>query len=269
MSDRTVIISDVHLGRPKGAVRSADALRPIWRGAGRLILNGDSAEMHHPRFREHAAAALLRLVRLCEVDGVEVAILSGNHDPWVSADRHVTLAGGRVFVMHGDALHPAIAPWSAGGPVMQRAYEHAVAELAGDRPADLAARLHAARVASYTEWEALERQASRRSMLALLRSPLAVAKIIDYWRRVPRLAADFLADHAPDARFLVFGHTHRAGIWSVNGRTLINTGSFDFPSHPRAVVVDDATLSVHRIRRAGDQWRCDDAPLHRFEIGKA
>ena len=91
---------------------SAVALRPLWAGASNLIINGDVAEVHHPEHWADAATQLLQLLDLCEKDGVALTLLSGNHDPFIGEVRHLHLANHQVFVTHGDALHPAIAPWS-------------------------------------------------------------------------------------------------------------------------------------------------------------
>ena len=129
MSQRTVIVSDTHLGRPHGSVGSADAMRPLWQGVDRLIINGDAAEVHHPIHRAAAARQILRLVDLCDADGVTLTLLSGNHDPYLSETRHLSLAGGAVFVTHGDVLHPSIVPWSPAAPVIRQAHREARAVL--------------------------------------------------------------------------------------------------------------------------------------------
>lgn len=110
MKDRIVILSDTHMGRPEAVVRSPAELAPLWRGADSLVINGDVAEVHDPRHRVKAAGQVLELHDLCERDGVDLTLLSGNHDPYISDTRHLKLANGAVFVTHGDALHPSIAP---------------------------------------------------------------------------------------------------------------------------------------------------------------
>lgn len=61
MTDRIVIISDTHLGRPKCAALSAKALRPLWKDASRLIINGDIAEIHHPKHADAAGEQVIKL----------------------------------------------------------------------------------------------------------------------------------------------------------------------------------------------------------------
>ena len=47
-SQRVVILSDTHIGKPGRGAPSAESLRPLWQKASRLILNGDVAEIHDP-----------------------------------------------------------------------------------------------------------------------------------------------------------------------------------------------------------------------------
>ena len=51
---RIVILSDTHLSDGRRGAGSAEALRPLWQGADRLILNGDTAEPRSPRPRDAA-----------------------------------------------------------------------------------------------------------------------------------------------------------------------------------------------------------------------
>ncbi|MCA9286043.1 MAG: hypothetical protein KDA22_12540 [Phycisphaerales bacterium] len=129
MPEHVSIFSDTHLGRSRWGLPSADMLRPLWQGSTHVVVNGDVAELHHPRYRRSAEREVLRLQELCEADGVSLTLLSGNHDPYVSEIRHLSLANGRVFVTHGDAIHPAIAPWSPTAAVMREARRSALAAL--------------------------------------------------------------------------------------------------------------------------------------------
>ncbi|MHC4948676.1 MAG: metallophosphoesterase, partial [Planctomycetota bacterium] len=226
MSDRTVVISDLHLGREIPATLVAENLRPIWREADHLVINGDVAEVHHPRHRGRAARQMVRLAELCEADGTSLTLLSGNHDPYLSDVRHLMLAGRNVLVTHGDALHPAIAPWSPAAGRMESAYAKALATLAPTDAATLSARLAAAQHACHEEWNAMAEQAGRSSVVRMLLRPHAVAKVLHYWHIFPGLAEQFVRHHAPDATFVLLGHTHHAGIWPLHGRVIINTGAF-------------------------------------------
>ncbi|MCA9291196.1 MAG: metallophosphoesterase family protein [Phycisphaerales bacterium] len=266
MSERIVIISDTHLGRATAAARSADALRPLWADTDHLVINGDVAEVHHHRHMIAAAREVLRLHDLCEIDGVRVTILSGNHDPYISDIRHLRLAAGQVFVTHGDVMHPAVAPWSPAAPRIRRAYDEALARLEPGTRQDLELALELSQVASHAEWTELEHQAARSSMLGMFLRPWKLVEVLRYWRRLPHLANAFVAKHAPEARHIVLGHSHRPGLWTIGTRTVINTGSFGFPGHPRAVIIENDRLDVVRIRAVGDEYRLDPQPIRSFQL---
>ena len=153
MNYRTGIISDTHLGVPGHGARSAEALRPIWQGADKIIMNGDVAELAHPKWRTAAAYAVMQIQELCERDGVELVLLSGNHDALIDDRRFLWLCNGQVFVTHGDLLHPAISPWSSYAPQLQAVHERALATLAGGEKLDLSAKLAAVQHASQLKWE--------------------------------------------------------------------------------------------------------------------
>lgn len=267
MDGRIVILSDLHFGRPRWLAPSADALRPLWQGADRLVINGDLAEVHHPRHAAAAARKTMRLFDLCETDGVALTVISGNHDPFISDLRHLHLADEAIFVTHGDVLHPAVAPWSPAAGRMRQAHEQAMASLEPEQREDLETRLAAAQRACAAEWVMLKEQAGRSSIRALLLRPWSLAQVLWYWHVVPVLAAGFAAVHAPRARFVVIGHTHRPSIRRVGRRTVINTGSFCLPGPARMVVVEDDQLSVWSVRRRGDVYRAGRRPVRRFDLG--
>ncbi len=56
----------------------------------------------------------------------------------------------------------------------------------------------------------------------------------------------------PAARVLIFGHSHRPGVWQRGGRWVINTGSFALPCRPRAVRIVGDRLTFHKITRGWD-----------------
>ena len=273
VSERTVILSDLHLGRPHGAALSADALRPLWAGASRLVLNGDVVEVHHPDHWSDAARALLRLHDLSEEDGVELVLLSGNHDPYLSDRRHLLLADGAILVTHGDALHPSVAPWSPAHERLRVAHAAALAAMEEDDASErdaLEARLAASQHASFAEWtdeDAVRAEANRCTITGMLMRPWMPLLVLRYWAIFPRLAAQFLEEHVPDARFIVIGHSHRPGIWRFGERTVINTGCYGFPGHPRAVVIENDTLDVRRVERNRDVYTMRDRPIAQFRLG--
>ena len=266
MTKRIVILSDTHLGRPSGAAVSVAALRPLWKDASNLIINGDVAEVHHPQHWAQAATQLLQLLDLCERDNVALTILSGNHDPFIGEVRHLHLADDKVFVTHGDALHPAIAPWSPAAGRMRKAHEEALAEIEPESRNHLESRLAAAQKASQAEWSDLEDEAGHSSLFAMLIRPWAIVQVLHYWHVFPKLVSRFVKDYSPQARFAILGHTHRPGIWKIDGRVIINTGAFGFPGKPWAVCLQDNRLEVWPIILRGGLYEFAAEPIASFQL---
>lgn len=253
MTRRTVILSDTHLaGNGQGAV-SADALRPLWQGANELVMNGDLAELSDPKWRVDAARHIIRLQDLCESDGVRLTILSGNHDPLITDRRFLRLCHGEVFVTHGDMLHPAISPWTAHAKQLRELHASALQQLELTERANLDHQALAAAHASNLKWDHVaEHGPVRYSKLAgKIEHARKVAKVLWFWHRLPKLAAGFAQRYAPDARFFIFGHIHRAGVWRFGHQTIINTGSYHCPRNPHAVIIQDQQLAVHRVNFDG------------------
>ncbi len=269
MSHRIVILSDTHMGRADAVVRSPAELAPLWRGADSLVINGDVAEVHDPRYRVKAAEQVLELHDLCERDGVDLTLLSGNHDPYISDTRHLKLANGAVFITHGDALHPSIAPWCPTAARVRHSYDNALATLKPEERDTLASRLSVTQHAAQEHWVAFEKVIQRSAMQQLVRRPWMGFEVLWYWHTVPDLAKQFAKQHAPEAKFFIFGHTHHQGVWQRDDLTIINTGSFGFPGQPRAVVIEDDRLRVFKVSRKGDVFDYADAPLAEYELAAA
>ena len=269
MPGRIVILSDTHLGRPSCGALSARALRPLWQGASHLIINGDLAEIHHPTHWGDAARESMHLLDLCEEDSVALTLLSGNHDPFISEVRHLHLADGQVFVTHGDALHPAVAPWSPAAGRMRKAHEEALAAIEPESRGRLESRLKASQRASHVEWTQLEEEASHSTVRGMLLRPWSILQVLHYWHVFPKLASSFVQEHAPQARFAILGHTHRPGIWTINNRVLINTGAFGFPGQPRAVCLEGNRLTVWPIHLREKLYEFGREPLAEFQLDSA
>jgi UDP-2,3-diacylglucosamine pyrophosphatase LpxH len=195
-----------------------------------------------------------------------LTMLAGNHDPFVSDHKHVLLAGDKILVTHGDVFHPAIAPWSIAARNVRNASIEGLSALEPERRDDLLARLAISHRASLAECDQLTRQASKSSLHNMALRPWALFQVLQYWREVPGLAARFAESCAPEAEYVICGHTHRQGVWRVGMRTIINTGSFGFPGRPRAVLVEGRRLEVRRIRYRGGCYEMAPDPLYEVEL---
>jgi predicted phosphodiesterase len=246
---RTLILSDLHLGRPDGAGR-ADAFETLLADFDRVIVNGDVAELHHAEYRADAEFELARFRDICSTRGTKLDLIAGNHDPFVSDVRSVSIANGAIYVTHGDAFHPAVAPWSPHAAVMRRAFEAAIAAAPRDLAAD-AVRFAAARDAAIAEWRTMGDGAHVSTVRSMLAHPTRVLAVLRYWTSYPSLAAEWASRHAPEAGTVVVGHSHRAFHRSVGGRNVVNTGSYGFPGRPHAVVIEGTTVRLHAVIKRG------------------
>ncbi|MGB0768992.1 MAG: hypothetical protein ACPGYV_14945, partial [Phycisphaeraceae bacterium] len=156
---------------------------------------------------------------------------------------------GEVFLTHGDMLHPAISPWTSYASQLREMHNDALAHLEGFDRETLDQQAMAASHASSQKWDHLaEHEPTPLGPIASkLDHAQKVAKVLWFWHRLPKLAARFAKRYAPDARFFIFGHIHRAGVWRFGHQTIINTGSYHCPRNPHAVVLDDQTLAIHRV----------------------
>lgn len=261
MSKTTLIISDTHLGKP-GRV-TAEALRPIWQGVDELVINGDVAELQIPWLRTAAVREIDTLDHLTRRDGVKLTFISGNHDAFLTDTRHLILAGGQILVMHGDALHPAVTPWTRSARIMRKMTKRALAELAPSQQNCLKTRLTIAQHVGHSEFleDYVLTSHGQGGLSKALRRPWEVPHVLRYWGQEAGRAERFLERYSPETRILIFGHSHRPGVWRRGDRTLINTGAFTFPGRPWCVRLGGGEVQVHRLVKQGRVYQQHPKPV--------
>ncbi len=261
MTRTTLIISDTHLGRPRKA--TAGALRPLWQGVDEMVINGDAAEVQIPRLRASAVRELDQLNELTRRDGVRLTLISGNHDAYLTDTRYLEFAGGRILVMHGDALHPAVAPWTRSAKAMRKLTARALADADPAERDTLRTRLAVAQHVGHSEFleEYVLSSRGEGGIMHAIRRPWEVPRVLRYWRQEPALAERFLDQYAPQAEVLIVGHSHRPGVWQRGGRTLINTGAFTFPGRPWCAIIENNTVRVERIVKAAGRYERSHKPI--------
>ncbi|MSQ89909.1 MAG: hypothetical protein EXS01_00740 [Phycisphaerales bacterium] len=249
---RTLILSDLHLGMPEVPCgrpqRTPQSLAPLLDEADRLILNGDSADIHHNHRREPAVRMLEEFLALASRARICVTQVNGNHDDDPTHVDHIDLFDGAVFVTHGHAFGDSMLPWTPAHKVIGETMRIARAR----NPKTIEGFLRAAGEAAMAQWNDPAVHNEPTALISIGLNPWRVARVLTWWRAYPRAAAAFVDRFRPEAKLLVCGHSHRAGSWMVrNPRTggvrhILNTGGFTFPSSPRAVVIDDSptTLSI-------------------------
>ncbi len=254
----TRIFSDIHYGDRLSHVAAFGRLTPLCAGAGSIVINGDALDTRPGPDPEHTDRCRRELAEFVGGIGSPVTFVTGNHDPDISGDHSLDLAGNRVFVVHGDILFDDIVPWGRDAPEIRRRLRVALAALPEASRDRLEDRLAAYRrvAAGIPQRHQSERRALR-YLPQLARDtlfPRSALAILWAWRVLPGRAAALAARHRPDARVIVVGHTHRPGVWrSPGGLAVVNTGSFTRPFGAYAVDVADGAATVRRIvRRSGD-----------------
>jgi UDP-2,3-diacylglucosamine pyrophosphatase LpxH len=256
------IFSDLHLGDRGCRVHTLAQLAPLFDGADALVFNGDSLDTRpgptHLKAAALAAANAANAARRTEFleflarRAPPTTLLTGNHDPDISAQHTLDLSRGQIFVTHGDVFFDDIVPWSRDVPAIRADLAREFAALAPAERTQLVSRLAifrrvCARVAQrhHTQRNSLRYVSG---VLADIAWPTRAIAVLRAWHEMPARAAAFVHTHRPQAHFLITGHTHRPGLVHVpGGLTIINTGSFCAPASACAVDLTPDKLILRRI----------------------
>lgn len=243
------ILSDLHLGHRFTRLRDPQALRPLLEGTSQVIFNGDTwQEIAAPSARERSRAALETLKALCQDCGTKAVFLPGNHDPGWEGPGWAEIADGKVVVTHGDALFREASPWKR--TIMK--HPERIEEIFARFPEaahDPVARHEVARCIA-REMQTLVpsggRSFLRRSWDALV-PPQRALEIVSAWYNQALAGGEFTRTYFPQAKALIIGHFHRAGMWRSDKIRIINTGSFISPGRAWCVEWDGERLKRYRI----------------------
>ena len=254
------VISDLHYGdRVTRAGRLAQ-LRPLLAGVTHLVLNGDTLDTRPGPAPAHTAACRAEVLAYFPGQVPQVTFLTGNHDADISPHHRLDLAGGRVFLTHGDIIFEDIVPWGRDAGLLGRRIRSELAAARAEVRDNLDARLGIWRraAASVPQGHQSERNGLRRNITYAadtLWPPWRVLKILHAWRHEPIGVAALVRRYRPAARFAITGHLHRPALWhDPQGLVMINTGSFGPPFGGQAVDLTSGRLIVRRIVMRGDEF---------------
>jgi UDP-2,3-diacylglucosamine pyrophosphatase LpxH len=250
------VLSDLHLGNKVSRIDAVEALRPLVRGAGTVVFNGDTWQELAREWKDDSAKMLAELRTLCAEEGSEPVFLSGNHDPGWPGPGWLELAGGRVLVTHGDALFHDSSPWKheimKDPEAINRLWD--ACPDAGENPE---ARLRVAREIARslpTRRHATGRAMWQRALDGVL-PPQRGLRMLEAWLTQGTAGAAFCERYFPRVEVLVIGHFHWQGSWFRGGRRVINTGSFVNPGRAQYVELEDGWLKRGRIHETPQ--RCE------------
>lgn len=251
MSERVLILSDLHMGHPVSRLERVAALEPLLAGVDAVIWNGDTWQEMTPPFRARSEDMLAELDALCARLGVRQCHLPGNHDPGWPGPGWQELANGAIVVSHGDALMDAGSPWKREILLNQ----HVVEEIWRNCPS-----------ARHDPW--LRHQLARQIALQLpsvdhpegrslpqrvhdaIHPPRRALKILESWLGQADAGHAFCERFFPGCQVLLIGHFHHHGIWRRGDRLILNTGSFMNPATPCWAEWHDGWLRFGTIRES-------------------
>ena len=253
MSHPIIIISDLHLGSPKG-IEKAESLLPIISLASTLIVNGDCAELHVEPYREAAAQQLEQLRSLCRDHQTELILLAGNHDPHISPNRYIIHKASGVFVTHGDVITDSVCPWSDSAAVMRKRHQEITAAQSEKQRNSIDGAFEACHGGAISEWDSSQNAGTPSTILKLLMQPRQCWEVMRFWKTHASLMVDFCERFVPSAQLILVGHSHRPSIRKIRGRLFVNTGCYGFPGHPQAAIFDEHGFRVQRIVCSEGKW---------------
>jgi len=265
VTDRiTRIFSDLHHGDRGSQLRSLAQVTPLLEGIDTLVLNGDTIDTRPGPYPERTAAHRAELEAFCRAAAPRIVLLTGNHDPDLSALHSLDLVDGLVFVTHGDVLFDDIVPWGRDAPQIRERLAAARAALTTDEQRSLEAQFAVYRKVCLGLPQ--RHQAERDFWKYLASFTLDVfwpidrpLRILRAWREAPERAAALARAHRPNARFVILGHLHRPGVWRArDGRVIVNTGSFCRPLGSTFVDLMPDRIVVRRIVSRGGEFHPGD-----------
>lgn len=254
------VFSDLHYGDRATTLHDLRALLPLFEGADRIILNGDTLDTRPSRWPEFTRELRGNVDEFFGHKSPPATFLTGNHDPDISNQHTVELANRDVFVTHGDILYEELVPWSREARTLRERVANGLAELA---PADREQLEHRFIVHRRAAASLAQRHQSEKNTLKYVIGfttdtvwpPTRFLHILRAWREAPRRAADLLRKENSPARVFVMGHTHRLGATQgPNGLTVLNTGSLCPPCIAGVVDVSNDYATLRRIERRGREF---------------
>lgn len=251
---KLLLLSDLHMGhRSSRAPGALDSLSRLAAHFDRVIVNGDALETCVARYDEDRVKAYQdRLKQALVGNEGPPQFITGNHDPDISSTHYLYIEEAQLLIFHGDFMGKRTAPWIQQERILEERLEKAFSVL--DRPPTFDERVHLYRETQIQYLREYPLDLARPGALWYVAShlvpPTGVLAVLQYWRKSPDRIAVFASSFGKPVKHVVFGHTHRAGVWSRSGMTLYNTGSFMPLSRPHVVIVESTKVTFASLSEA-------------------
>ena len=143
------IFSDLHYGDRGSRIQSLASLAPLFDGAASLVLNGDTIDTRPGPLPDAATRLQAETLDFFARSAPPTTFLTGNHDPNISDHHRLDLAGGQIFVTHGDIIFDDLVPWSQDAPIVRQR----IAEQLGASPPRSRNVTNPRPIAGSTRWD--------------------------------------------------------------------------------------------------------------------
>ncbi len=276
LSEPIIVVSDIHLHGGRRCERKFERLRGLWAQAATVIFNGDTLTGAVSRDPQRRRRVTSRLSDLCRQDGAEAVFIAGNSDRHIQAARHIFVAGERVLILHGDVVFSESSPWRPEAKKLSAARAQALGRMPRRRRETLEGQLSASHEAMLEVDLDEDRRCGTRAAALLWRldavarrliRPGLILAVLRAWRTMPALAAQFIRQYAPTAGILIVGHTHHAGVWLIEGKTIINTGSPYGPGPMRVVQIEGNEVRFRAVVKSKGRY-VPGRTIRRLRIGE-
>jgi predicted phosphodiesterase len=234
---KTLVLSDLHLGRVTTYAHAPEVIAPLVEGFERVLLLGDIIDhwYTHPR---QVKALEQRILSVCKSGGVrEVIYFRGNHDACCETGEEFRVLDGMLY-LHGHVVYQRL---PGAGATHER-----IAELNARK---YGSHLSASRLDKRI-WTVIDRVYGTipMAMISPFAWPLPVL-----WR-----IRTLVTEVAPlgTIRGVVLGHSHRPGVRQFDGLTLFNLGGWMKNTRACAFVREGPRIQLVHIenRRHHLRW---------------
>ncbi len=259
-SPLTRILSDLHYGDRGSRIRALPEIEPLFAGASDLVLNGDTIDTRPSPVAGVTGALRAETLDFFARKAPPATFVTGNHDPDISPRHTLDLAGGQVFLTHGDIIFEDLVPWGQDAPMVRQLIAQELSRLSPAEREVLDFRMAVYRrvAAAIPQRHQSERHPLRYAASFLADTvwpPMRILRVLRAWRRAPGLAASLARRHRPQAGFVIIGHIHHPGFWRMpDGLVVINTGSFCPPLGGCVVDLHPERLVLRAIRQRGREF---------------
>ena len=243
---RTLVLSDLHLGRVTTLAHAPEVLAPLLAGFDRVLLLGDIID-HWYTNAPQAKTLEQRIRAVCKAAGVkELIYFRGNHDACTEGEEFALLDG--VLYLHGHAFYHKLRGHGSAKDRIQRLNEK-----------KFGARRMASRNGRHI-WRVIDRVYSS--------IPMAILNPIAWPWPIRRRIKSLLAEVAPQGgvRAVVLGHTHRPGVRCLGEVTLFNLGGWIKNTRACGFVREGQRIKLVQIENRSRQL-CWGRILHERELG--